>query len=791
MTPDPFLTRAQADAALFGGPVWFAPIRHHSPACAWALRALLREHRPQVVLIEAPSDLAHHIPLLSDPDLVWPVAILALSGDSAERRHSYLPLSEHSPETVAVLEAAALGAEVWFIDLPCGAGRAGGPSPILQSEAAFDSGDFIAAATARLGLRDGTELWDHLFETRVGQPDWRGFFADILTYCIALRASTPPETLAGDDTLPRETAMRQHLARIGDKRAVVVTGGFHTPVLCLPTEAADTPPAATAPVESHLIAYGEAALDELSGYAAGLRYPAWHRTVWQAAQAAGGPPDWTALAQDLVADFAARQLDDGHRIGLPQQVEMLALASGLAALKGRRAILLPDLFDGLRTALVKGESGAGEPWGRAFHHFLCGTRLGRAPPAAGHPPLVADARARARACRFDLSTSIKRPRKLDFRRKPSHAAASRFCHLMGILDTGFAALLAGPDLVAGHHLGLLFEEWEVAWSPFVEGRLLDAARFGANLPEAAARKLADEREGLAAAGRAQDLPSLLALLLRGLRAGLGARLLPLVQALALAAAQSGDLLALAEALRRLLAVALPTDPLHDPDAPDLQPLAQAVFDRMIYLCDDLPTAPDETIGTAISGLRMAFGVMLTPEGQRFDTARLDAALHRIMAAPACPPLLLGAVAGLRARAGQIGAADVAVLLRGRIASVTLAASARSAVLDGLLRTAPMLLWQSPGVLAACESALADLGDDGFVALLPALRLSLTQLNPHEVDRLAEEVARLLGVRGGSLAQGTVVSEAEMALGLAIDRALASQLAADGLAHWGAADAHPG
>jgi hypothetical protein len=32
--------------------LYFAPIRHHSPACAWAVRELIRDVRPQRVLID-------------------------------------------------------------------------------------------------------------------------------------------------------------------------------------------------------------------------------------------------------------------------------------------------------------------------------------------------------------------------------------------------------------------------------------------------------------------------------------------------------------------------------------------------------------------------------------------------------------------------------------------------------------------------------------------------------------------------------------------------------------------
>ncbi|NBZ86383.1 DUF5682 family protein [Stagnihabitans tardus] len=760
-----FLTRDQALAALFGGPVAFAPIRHHSPACAHALRSLIRAHRPEVICIEAPTPLSPHIPHLTEPDLVFPVALLTLH----QGRQSYYPLSAHSPETIALQEAKALGAEVWFIDLPSRLDEA----PRGPDETPFSASAFVAETCARLGLRDGAELWDHLFEARMGTQDWQGFFADVLTYCAALRHGTD---LTADDTLPREAEMRRHIARLNGRRAVVVTGGFHTPAL-FQGDPGKPPPAD--PSESYLIAYGEEALDALSGYGAGLRHPAWYARLWQAAQ--DGPPDWLALARDLITDFTAAQAAQGHRIAVPQQVETLTLAAGLASLRGRGAVLLPDLSDALRSALVKGETGPAEPWTRAFLRFLNGTAFGRAPASAGQPPLLRDARARAQAARFDLSTSVRRPRKLDFRRKPSHATASQFCHQMAILDAGFAQLTAGPDLVGGVNLGLLFEDWDCAWTPFVEGRLIEAARLGADLPSAALARLLRDAQALGTSGQGQDLGALVTLMLRGWRAGLGPRLGPLVAEVTGLAARSPDLGALARTLRRLTAVAAPTDPLHDPQAPDLGPLLAVVFDRMILLTEDLPQSPDEALPEAIAGLSLLFAATLTDP--RFDRPRLQGALHRVAADPRASGLLLGAVAGLLTRSGQMEPAACALLLQGQIGARTLKPQDRAALLDGFLRTAPMLLWQDQAILAACHAALSALSDEDFTTLLPALRLSLSQLNPHETDRLAAEVTRLTGQ---AAAPRTSLTEADLARGLALDRALAAQLAADGLAHWGEA-----
>jgi hypothetical protein len=88
--------------------VYLAPVRHHSPACAWALRALMREIAPKQVLIEAPSDFASVLAVLRDPALRPPVAVVAFrkAGDETAVT-SYYPLSRHAPEFVALTEATS------------------------------------------------------------------------------------------------------------------------------------------------------------------------------------------------------------------------------------------------------------------------------------------------------------------------------------------------------------------------------------------------------------------------------------------------------------------------------------------------------------------------------------------------------------------------------------------------------------------------------------------------------------------------------------------------------------
>ena len=66
--------------------VHLVPVRHHSPACALALSALLEEVHPATVLIEGPVEYAALLPSLQDPRTVPPVALLSARSRTTESR---------------------------------------------------------------------------------------------------------------------------------------------------------------------------------------------------------------------------------------------------------------------------------------------------------------------------------------------------------------------------------------------------------------------------------------------------------------------------------------------------------------------------------------------------------------------------------------------------------------------------------------------------------------------------------------------------------------------------------
>ena len=111
----------------------YFPIRHHSPARSLHLEWLLRNRRPQAILIEGPATFTSLIPLVLHPGTKAPFAIYtsfarqepapepsagkspALLGPP--RHAAYYPFCDYSPELVALRVGSELGARLQFVDL--------------------------------------------------------------------------------------------------------------------------------------------------------------------------------------------------------------------------------------------------------------------------------------------------------------------------------------------------------------------------------------------------------------------------------------------------------------------------------------------------------------------------------------------------------------------------------------------------------------------------------------------------------------------------------------------------
>src|SRR5262245_44341738 len=100
-----------------GAQVLLFGIRHHGPGSARRLVEALDALEPAAVLIEGPVDASGLLPMLADPDMVTPVALLTYAEDDPAKA-SFFPFTDYSPEYQAVRWAMRRGIAPRFIDLP-------------------------------------------------------------------------------------------------------------------------------------------------------------------------------------------------------------------------------------------------------------------------------------------------------------------------------------------------------------------------------------------------------------------------------------------------------------------------------------------------------------------------------------------------------------------------------------------------------------------------------------------------------------------------------------------------
>jgi Family of unknown function (DUF5682) len=163
----------------------------------------------------------------------------------------------------------------------------------------------------------------------------------------------------------------------------------------------------------------------------------------------------------------------------------------------------------------------------------------------------------------------------------------------------------------------------------------------------------------------------------------------------------------------------------------------------------------------------------------FDTEPFEAALVRLEEQE-LPPEIAGAVMAFAVLDGRADGAALDHRLRGELAAAYTNAAQRMAFLSGIIAIARELLWTFPQIVATLDALLGELDEDGFIAMLPYLRLTLMPLDPNEVDRLSSIVAERLGVGGDSLARVVAISEDELIANTAMDRDMARILESEGI-----------
>ncbi|TQM78418.1 VWA domain containing CoxE-like protein [Saccharothrix saharensis] len=688
-------------------------VRHHSPALAAVVPALLDEFAPEVLLVELPQELGEWLPFLADPDLVTPVA---LSGASPGGELAFYPFADFSPELAAIRWARRNGVEVRPCDLPL---ALRGEGHRARERSASPLTDALRGATTG---RDGDDLWDRLVEAAApGQtPEAVRRAALLVGWAFRQDAVVDPYDLR------REAWMRRAVRDVGDRRCAAVVGSFHAAALLDgPVDSAEP---GSADVVTSLVPYGFALLDERSGYPAGIRDPEWQQAVLEAA---GDPGAVEAAAASLIVRICARVRELGHPAGPGEAREVLRLAVDLARLRGLPAPGRGELVEAVQTVLTHAEPlGRGRVVARAAGDVLVGRRTGvLAPgtPRSGLAPAVESLVAALRLPGPDSPEPVSL--RLDPLRSELDARREVALRRLTVLGVTYAEETATTGVGGGD---ALTTRWTVAWTPATAATLPVAGMWGATVELAAFGRLRARR------GEREQTPGAV------LRDLVDASLCGLPAMVDVLLGDAATVLPSSATLRELLAALDLLDRLragHVPGTPG------DVLDGHPLLARELETAAVAQLDGLAGSDDVADARALVELGMRPEVhgLRLTACLRTL--ADSGAPLIAGAAGAARVLLGL----TPAPVLGERVASWVDGATtpeARGVLrrgLTGVLAAAGPLL-ETPEALTPFLDRVEGLGDRDFLDRLPALRGAFTSVGPAARARVLAVVEERTGER---------------------------------------------
>jgi Mg-chelatase subunit ChlD len=729
--------------------VLFFPVRHHSPACSRLVRTLIQELRPAAVLIEGPSDFNDRFHELHLPHQL-PIAIYSyVRLPQGRRLGAFHPFCVYSPEWQALATAKEIGTVVRFIDLPW-ANVAGVDEPSHRyGDAEMRRSRYIADLCRRLGVEDFDALWDMLFE-QPADLTVQQYLERSHSFCYHMRVLY--EAVSPSD-LRREAFMAERIVEARREftgKLLVVTGGFHSYALYARVhgqaapdspEPAPTPPPPNPPPPSGggqgggpergiaLTPYSYARLDSMTGYEAGMPNPGFYHQVWQ--QRAAG---LRFRHRDLLMDVVAALRRRGQICSTADLIGVETMAQALAAMRGQAEAWRRDLVDAITGTLIKEERefGVRSPFLEAVHEVFRGKERGRLAEGTSLPPLVRDLK--NALAENELEPEMKaREIDLDLLDR-SQAGKNPVLHRLRILGVAGFERTGGTDLVDRGDMSRIRERWRLRWSPEFDATAIEAARYGTSLTEAAEARL-QERAGTAE----RDADCAARLLLEACQAGLedlAARFRSTLEELV---RKDNDFFSVASALGHLQYLFCHDEALGARDRPDVGGLLREVYQRGLWLLENLGLVRDRDQGliAALRTLRDAFE--RCGDSLSLDRTELVEVLARVEKDSRQAPLLRGAAVGFLWTLGAADMTRVQADLRWFADPDHL-----GDFLTGLFALARELAQRHPALVTGIDRVVMDFSAEEFLSALPALRLAFTFFTPREKQFLASTLLESLG-----------------------------------------------
>ncbi|RKI70130.1 hypothetical protein D7V91_03980 [bacterium 1xD42-67] len=759
------------------GPTFFG-VRHLSPAAAYHLRKALDRARPELVLVEGPSDLNSQMEWLCHPDTQFPAAILAYTKTPPVRTVLW-PFAVYSPEIQAILWAHEHGVECRFMDLPSSVflalreaeemsvGRDDPGAPYSNDNpdaphsnntpgASSEDGEEAGGTAVRVvppyteDLPQTTESVYERLEKITGEDHdtfWERDLEQAEDYQAAsdvfgreLREASADDARRAAETTVREAYMKRQIQEaidggISPEKIFCVCGAFHVAGLeenapLTDQELASLPTAGSA---ATLMPYSYYRLSSRSGYGAGNKAPAYFELLWEALN--GGGLDQAPYL--YLTRLAASHRNAGNLVSSAEVIEAVRLAGALAKMRGSRYPVLADLRDAAVTTMGHGQF---SELALAAADTEIGTQIGSLPEGVSRTSVQEDFYRQLKELRLEKFRTAQLQRlDLDLREKlnvKSEAAAfadlrrSFFLHRLRVLKIQFAALL--PSRQSGSNWG---EYWDLRWTPEAEIQIVESALMGDTIQGAAAfalKERADSSSTIAeAAAIFQDA------FLCGMPAA-AQHALSVLQGLSVDAAALADV---AETAQRLSLVVRYGD-LRRFDPAPVVPLVEQLYLRACLTLEDACICDAQAAPAVTKAMDQLNALQLS-----LDFLAEDRWLDLLAEISDRDDLNTRCSGFAMAILLERGRADEALLARevARRLSPGIPADLGAGWFEGLAAKNRRALIARLSLWRHLDDYLSSLDDEAFRRALVFLRRAFADFSPSEKNDIAEDLGEIWGV----------------------------------------------
>ena len=768
----------------------FFPVRHHSPACAYHLKKIIEEYKPETILIEGPSDSNFLMEYMTNEETIPPFCIYSSYIDkSGEKCRSYYPFLDYSPEFVAIKKSYELKINCSFIDMPFGYIIENSENNINRKPISiydkdnnkFNVNDYTIRLTKKSGLKSFAEFWERDFEIKGILKNSEDFIKSVFALGYYMRLIESEDI----ETKNREYFMAKNIKEFIDKKIdkiLVITGSFHVKGIIdklkdfenIEKEFAKLKKYEIQNSSNYLIPYSFEEADQRKGYVAGIEYPAFYNNIWKKLNEDYIDNAYTETVKSFIIKAAGINRDY-YNINIPDCINAYYMAINLAKLRGKNNAGVYELIDSVKSAFIKGEISL-ENTGNIelMMKLLSGISNGKVSSKSIVPPVVLDFRNLCKTHRIRIDKTETTESILDIIKDKNHFEKSKFFHKMRFLDIGFCKLIKGPDYINKIDKNLAREIWKYKYNSQVEALLIDKSVYGTSIEELCLNFIKDK---LKSRLNAEEISKLI---IESTVMGLYNFLIDNYSEIENIILSDSDFISLCKALNNfsyLINIEKINGNINkdrenifkDADIiSKVKSLSKHAFILAVQNMESIKNFDEEKALKYSVYIKNLY--IYTLENENLDKEIFNEKIDSMLQNTFGSSHIYAVCLSIKYKSSRIYAKEFASIISNFLETAETEAIAY--FLNGIFLIARDIIFINDDLINEIDRAIKNIEENKFIEILPNLRLAFTNLTPTETERLSLLIAKIYETKESNAEN---ISEKEIQTAKNIDKKIAEEM----------------